>query len=161
MMKDLLVDESGDLVLFKRDLQLVENKELTAQKVRLILSTKKGEWEYDENEGINFSAMLGKNVDIDEVLDAIRDGLRQVDETFEITEHSDSIKGRQLNVTFKAVSDNGEVIELNLSDLGSGNNKAVQLIVCDLNAENIMNEGSTLDKICVCDTDSEIINCVI
>lgn len=109
-MKDLQVDAKGDLIISGNDLQLVRDKQLTAQKVRLILGTNKGEWLLNEDEGINFRVILTKNPNEDEILDTVRDGLRQIDETFVITEYKFETKQRHLTLTFKATNDSGETI---------------------------------------------------
>ena len=109
--KDLLVNSNGDIEIKNHDLQLVRDKQLTAQKVRLILGTNKGEWLLNEDEGINFRVILTKNPNEDEILDTVRDGLRQIDETFVITEYKFEIKQRHLTLTFKATNDSGETID--------------------------------------------------
>lgn len=107
-MKDLQIDNSGDLVISKHDIQLVRDKELTAQKVRLTLSTNKGEWSLNEDEGINFKAFLTKNPNQDEILDTVLDGLHQIDETMKIDSYDFKIVNRNLTMQFKASTPSGE-----------------------------------------------------
>lgn len=105
-MKDLKVDESGDLALSAEsgDLQYVDGDELIRQKVRLILGTNKTEWEFNKDEGINFFVLLAKEVDEQSIYNAILDGLRQVDEDLAIDEMSIGAgkASRELNIKFRA-----------------------------------------------------------
>jgi hypothetical protein len=159
-MKDLRVNASGDLILSGNDLQLVSGKELTAQKCRLVLSTNKGEWLLDPEEGINFKAILVKNPNKDAIIDAVRDGLRQIDETFEITEYTFEVIKRHLILTFKAKNDSGEEINLAVGDAqGIVNGQSVTLIVCAMNADEVLSAGDAISAMCVCNTDVEVIDC--
>ena len=57
-MNDFELDEKGDIMIARDDVQLVSGKDLTVQRIKQILGTNKGEWKLDENEGINMRAML-------------------------------------------------------------------------------------------------------
>ena len=162
-MKDLQVDNKGDLIISKHDLQLVRDKELTAQKIRLILSTNKGEWLLNTDEGINFRVILVKNPNQDEILDTVRDGLHQIDETFEITEYSFEIKQRHLMLTFKAVNEGGEEISLAVGEAETTNQSGdtVNVLVCALTADDVLNAGNALSVLSVCDTDSTTLSCKV
>jgi len=160
-LKDLKISASGDLELKKNDFDFVSGKDLTAQKCRLILSTNKKEWFLNENEGINFRAILVKNPNQDEIIDTVRAGLRQVDDTFEITEyHFETIK-RHLILTFKAINSSGEELNLAVGDAQgiTKDGKAVTILVCALNAEEVVNAGNAISAMCVCDTDVPILDC--
>ena len=154
-MKDLAVDANGDLILNKSDLQYVQAKNAIAQKVRLILSTNVGEWELNENEGINFRAILVKNPSEDAILDTVRAGLRQVDESLEITEYKFETKGRHMKFTFRASNANGEKFDFAVGDL---NGDGLTVIECCEDAEEVISAGNALDAIAVCDTDCEVYN---
>lgn len=159
-MKDFKVDNHGDLVIAKNDLQFVQDKELTAQKCRLVLSTNKGEWLLNRDEGINFSAILVKNPNRDEIIDTVRDGLRQIDSTFEITEYTFEIIKRHLILTFKAKNDSGEEINLAVGDAqGIVNGQSVTVLVCAMNADEVLSAGDAISAMCVCNTDVEVIDC--
>lgn len=120
-MKDLLVD-SGDLVISRNDLQLISKGNLTAQKMRLNLGTNKGEWKLNPDLGINFKAILGqKQPNKDEILDTVLDGLRQIDESFRITEYSFGTKGRHMTLLFTATNDSGEVYQNTVGIVPEGN----------------------------------------
>lgn len=51
----------GDLVITNNEIELVEGDELTVQTIQQVLSTNKGEWIFDTEEGINFDNILGKH----------------------------------------------------------------------------------------------------
>lgn len=160
-MKDFKVDNHGDLVIAKNDLQFVQNKDLTAQKCRLVLSTNKGEWLLNRDEGINFNAILVKNPNRDEIIDTVRDGLRQIDDTFEITEYTFEVIKRHLILTFKAKNDSGEEINLAVGDAQgiTKDGRSVNVLVCATNADEVLNAGDAIAALCVCDTDTEILDC--
>ena len=44
----------GDLELLNGEISMVDGDELKAQTIQQVLSTNKGEWMFDENEGIDF-----------------------------------------------------------------------------------------------------------
>lgn len=161
IIKDLAINTSGDLILAKNDLCFVRDKELTAQKCRLILSTNKGEWLLNRDEGINFKAILVKNPNRDEIIDTVRDGLRQIDDTFEIIEYTFEVIKRHLILTFKARNDSGEELNLAVGDAQgiTKDGKAVTILVCALNAEEVVNAGNAISAMCVCDTDVPILDC--
>lgn len=59
-MKGFALDANGDLLIKKNDIQMIEGAELTRQTVKTVLSTNKGEWSLNIDEGINFKDILGK-----------------------------------------------------------------------------------------------------
>ena len=162
-MKDLQIGNDGDLIISKHDLQLVRDKELTQQKVRLVLSTNKGEWLLNTNEGINFKAILVKNPNQDEILDTVKEGLRQIDETFMLTEYKFEMMQRHLILTFTAINDSGEEISLAVGEAQATNQdgEAVQVLVCALDAQAVVSCGSAITALSVCDTDSSVLGCEV
>lgn len=50
----------GDLVITNNEIELVEGNELTKQTIQSVLSTNKGEWKFDTEEGISFYNILGE-----------------------------------------------------------------------------------------------------
>lgn len=159
--KDLLINSQGDIVISKNDIAFVSGKELTAQKVRLILSTNKNEWFLNPNEGINFGVILTKSPNRDEIIDTVRDGLRQIDSTFEITEYTFEIIKRHLILTFKAKNDSGEEINLAVGDAQgiTADGQSATVLVCALNADEVLSAGDAIAAMCVCNTDVEVIDC--
>lgn len=51
---------NGDLSITNNEIDMIEGGALKAQTIQQVLSTNKGEWFYNENEGINFENILGK-----------------------------------------------------------------------------------------------------
>lgn len=45
---------------YNHQIEMVEGAELTCQKIKTVLGTNKGEWFFDEEEGINFDNIIGK-----------------------------------------------------------------------------------------------------
>lgn len=102
-MKSFAVNNNGDLIINK-DIQTVDGDELLRQKIMEVLSTNKGEWFFDWEQGINFSNMLGKGVTEDAVSEEIANGLKQIDESIVVSNFSMSQTGRTLLVNFTATS---------------------------------------------------------
>lgn len=50
----------GDLSFTNNEIDMVRDNELTAQTIQYVISTNKGEWLFNKDEGINFSNILGK-----------------------------------------------------------------------------------------------------
>lgn len=120
-MKDLLCDSNGDLVLSSGDLQYVKDGNLMRQKAQLILSTNKGEWEFNTDEGIDFFTILTKNPDYEQILDTVLDGLHQVNEDIQIDSYDFSLANRHLTMNFTA-SLSGEEMSFTVGEVQSGTN---------------------------------------
>lgn len=52
---------NGDLSITNGVIDMVSGSELTAQTIQQVLSTNKGEWLFNQDEGIDFDAILGKH----------------------------------------------------------------------------------------------------
>ena len=52
--------KNGDLSISNGEIDIVEGAELTAQTIGSVLSTNKGEWLFNAEEGIDFDVILGK-----------------------------------------------------------------------------------------------------
>lgn len=113
-MVGFLLDDKGDIVIEDNKVKTIKDKELIAQTVRQILMTNNGEWEYNEEEGIDFRSLLVKNPNYDQIRDNILLGLTQVDETFELLTFEHELKDRKLTIKFTAVNSAGEEIEVEL-----------------------------------------------
>ena len=101
---------NGDVVVNKTTIEMVSDSELLRQKVERVLGTNKGEWSYDQNEGINFKVVLCKNPNADEIRATIEEALTRIDETFSITEFSLTMKGRVAEIAFRAANSDGEEV---------------------------------------------------
>ena len=115
-MKSFAVNDAHDIVIENGIVQLVEGSELKRQSAECTLNTKKGEWFFNEELGINFNLLLGKKSELDSetIRSVLMDGLLQVDESFvihQILTNYDKHK-RKLTVGFTATTENGESITL-------------------------------------------------
>lgn len=149
-MKDFLV-KNGDVVISGNDIQYVRDKELIRQKVSLVLQTNKGEWLLNADEGINFSVILIKNPNEDEILSTVIDGLKQIDETFVITDYKFETINRHLILTFTARNEHEEEISLAVGEITRSERT---FIVAALTAEDVIRSANAIEAVCICDTDS-------
>ena len=60
MVKDGDTVITANLLNGKREIEIVSDDELMVQTIQSVLSTNKGEWIFDAEEGINFANILGK-----------------------------------------------------------------------------------------------------
>ena len=113
-MKGFKLTDTGDVAFKNNKIELITDSDLTQQSIQYLLSTNKGECFYDENEGITFQNILGKNVEEDHIKSEILQGLLQLDSSFVMTDFSMSFDNasRHLAVTFTAENKNGEVISV-------------------------------------------------
>lgn len=152
--KDLKI-VNGDLVLSNGDLQLVRDNALLAQKCTLILSTNLNEWFLNRNEGINFSAILRKNPNYDEIIDTIRNGLRQVDDTFNINDYSIETNGRKMTINFTASTESGETVSLSIGESKNSTSSIVD-IFDTLDAKTEVISGGAMDAILISESDINV-----
>ena len=126
-MKDLKI-VNGDVVISNHDVQLVYDKGLTMQKIQLILGTNQGEWELNENEGINFRVILTKHPSEEEILSTLREGLKQVDDSFIITDYEFTTVNRKMFIKLVIQSDNGDEYAIAVGQPSTQNGSTVYLI---------------------------------
>ena len=126
-MKDLKI-VNGDVVISNHDVQLVYDKELTMQKIQLILGTNQGEWLLDENEGINFRVILTKRPSEEEILSTLREGLKQVDDSFIITDYDFTTVNRKMFIKLAIQSDNGDEYAIAVGQPSTQSGSTVYLI---------------------------------
>lgn len=112
-MKGFEMDSTGDVAVVNNKIPMTSGSSLVQQKVWNVLSTNKGEWFLNLNEGIDFDNVLGKGVTEDLVRYEIEQGLLQVDSTFAITEFTCEIdsRNRKIKAHFKAQVSSGEEVE--------------------------------------------------
>ncbi|UVI28160.1 DUF2634 domain-containing protein [Paenibacillus spongiae] len=106
----LLID--GDLVFEAGDLVMIEGPAEQAQCVRITLGTNKGEWFLDPDLGIDFKLFLGKNLNREEMIEELREGLHQLDfiSTVEDIEINQDHTTRRQLISFTATTINGETL---------------------------------------------------
>lgn len=109
-MQSFALDGNGDLLIENNEIGIVVGESLIQQKVWTVLHTNQGEWFFDWQQGIDFSNLLGKNINEELVRYEIEKGLAQVDETFTITEFSyeADLRRREARVKFKAQTKDGK-----------------------------------------------------
>ena len=54
--------KDGDLDIVNGEISMVEDSELKAQTIKQVISTNRGEWLFDKDEGINFGHMFQDSV---------------------------------------------------------------------------------------------------
>lgn len=113
MEKGFLLDNTGDVVIRNNEIQMVSGDELVRQTLQSVLSTNKGEWFLNEDEGINFRNILVKNPSEDEIKNEIFNGLLQIDDTFLMESFNMSLdtSKRLLTVDFTAVNEDGQTVQ--------------------------------------------------
>lgn len=151
-MKDLKIDETGDLYFNAGRTSLVSGNELLAQKVRLVLQTNQGEWELNDEIGIDFSAMLRKNPDKSQIYDTVLNGLHQIDETFKIISYDFVTEGRTLKMSFVARNSAGSGVRVEVGSDG------VTIYTMELSADDVLVAGSATDAECVCTSDNLVLD---
>lgn len=109
MAKDLLVDESGDLVIdpTTHDLATVYDIDEVAQRIRATLLIRYGEMvNLDPNQGADYTNFLGKNFNPNlakaDMISAIEANVPEVESVNEI--NFVKLPKRQLEITFKATA---------------------------------------------------------
>lgn len=109
-MKSIAIDAAGDVIIENNEIIMAAGDELLRQKVQTVLRTNLREWFFDWDQGIDFSNILGKGINEELVRYEIDRGLKQVDETFRITEFAFSVDRvtRHAVVTFRAQNESGE-----------------------------------------------------
>lgn len=98
--------KDGDVVITDT-IEMVDGDEHLRTKAELVVSTCKGEWVYDLNEGIDRYIVLRKNPVDDEIRATIESALKGVDDTFAITEYSRKMTGRNAAIDFRATNSDG------------------------------------------------------
>ena len=116
-MRGFKLTQAGDVAIKNNKIEMIADDELSRQSIQYLLSTNKGEWFYNEEEGINFMNLLGKNVEDDTVKSEILDGLLQIDNTFVITDFSTerNAETRKLDVKFTASTADEKTVTVDTS----------------------------------------------
>lgn len=114
-MLGIALDNNGDAIITAGKLKMTSGTDFIAQTVRQVLRTNLGEWWLNKEEGIDFSCILCKKPNYEQIEDNVRRGLMQVDETLELTSFECNLdKNRMLIITFTAKNSKNETIEVTL-----------------------------------------------
>lgn len=109
--RDLVFDESGELVLIFGD-------ETVAQNVRNTLLAWKGEWPLNLEHGTDYERVLGKkNYELEpgEVDEVLREAIYQEEAVTQVDELTVSQDGRSLAVEFSGTLNDGQKITLEVN----------------------------------------------
>ncbi len=108
-MKDFALDDHGDILIEAGKIVLVHGKEQEIQKIRQVLGTKLGEWEFDDKEGIDFAALSQKQPDLQRIRETMQNGLKEIHESYVLQSCSYNVQERTLYV--QATAEAQEVME--------------------------------------------------
>lgn len=113
-MKGFVLDETNDVLIKNNQLSLIDGEALLRQSIAKVLSTNKGEWFSNEEEGIRFQNILGKQIDEEIVKSELLDGLIQIDPTFVLTDFRMDVDPvtREMTVSFKAETADGQSVSV-------------------------------------------------
>jgi hypothetical protein len=114
-MKSFKLTENGDISITDGVIDMAEGTELEKQTIKTVLGTNKGEWAFDENEGIDFKQILGKGVTADMVRSQVQSGIYQVNPNRIIEDFDYSVEGRKSSIGFIARETEGDAITVNKS----------------------------------------------
>ena len=116
-MRGFKLDENSDVEIRNNKIQMIADDELTMQTMKYLLSTNKGECFYNEDEGVNFRNLLGKNIEDDTVKSEILDGIMQISPDYMITNFSAerNAETRKLDVKFTATTADNEAVTVSTS----------------------------------------------
>ena len=111
-MKGFKLDDFGDVEILGGAVQMINGDELVRQTVESVLSTNKGEWFLNLDEGIKFSNIIKKKIDEDVIRNEILQGLTQVDSSFFLTsfEMQFDQNTRSLKISFTARNETGDEV---------------------------------------------------
>lgn len=111
-MKDLQLTEDGDLAMTPADVLLVYDLDDLKQSIELILSTRLGEFTLDEDLGVLWDNLLGKEYNADYLEQDITDAiLEQENRIAQVTEVVQAVENRHLLVTVKMITKTEEELE--------------------------------------------------
>lgn len=113
-MTGFALDQNNDILISNNQIQMINGEEFTRQTVQTVIGTNKGEWSLNEDEGINFKNILGKNTEEEVIKNEIEQGLSQVDGSFILTSFSSAYDSstRKLNISFEAENNENQKIEI-------------------------------------------------
>lgn len=115
-MKTFKLNQYGDVVINKNQIELVEGMELLVQTLKQVLNTNLGEWFSDEEEGIDYKVILTKNPNYDLIQDTINTAAQQVAYYLDVELETDNFtferEGRELTISFMVKIDGNESTEV-------------------------------------------------
>lgn len=101
---DLVVEDTG---YNKKEVMMTEGSDLLRQTIERVISTNKGEWFLNKEEGIHFDATLGKQFVPDMLKSEIMLALKQVDENLMMQSFTSAVDSQTRKLTVHFVATNG------------------------------------------------------
>lgn len=105
--------QNGDVLIENNEIQMTYDTDLAMQTIKSVLSTVKGEWFVDWNEGVEYSEILGKkeiSVSDEVIKSKILDGLKQYDENLiiDVFEKTFDKEARKLQIKLGVINNETE-----------------------------------------------------
>lgn len=113
--KDFLLDENNGLKITDYDFTITSDQEFIKQKLKIVLSTFKGEWFLDTDVGMPFyQDMLGKNIDLGKVESLYIRAINSIEEVKRLIyiDLEQDKQTRTLNVKFSVTDQENNIIEV-------------------------------------------------
>lgn len=96
---------NGDIVFEENNIALASGMDIQVQALRQILSTRLGEYFLNTEEGLDFEVFLGKKeIDEDEMMEALQSAAEQVDGFIEFTQITYEYNEEKRNLKFWLVA---------------------------------------------------------
>lgn len=127
---DLLLDSSGDLALVAGRLQTVSGAAEVAQRIRLALSTQRGEWVLNTDFGMPWRELLSKPADLSAVeaeVKAVVSSLKGVDRISSYT--ATLSESRDLSIAFEVLTSSGETVNARIAPAPEGSAGGLFVVV--------------------------------
>ena len=106
------IDETGDLVIGEDGiLETLSGAETTAQNIRMTLKAEKGDFPLVPGHGTNYETILKEDTDLQSIEEEYRESIYQETGISMVEEIKAKKENRELRVTFRAVTKEGETIE--------------------------------------------------
>lgn len=108
----LKIDETGDLVIGEDGImETISDQETTAQNIRLNLKTWQGDFPIVPSHGTDYSAIFEENTELQDIAEEFRESIYQEAEVAMVEDLMVTKDGREMKVSFRAVTNEGETID--------------------------------------------------
>lgn len=109
-MKDIALNDCGDISIPSQDINQKSELEELAQRVKIILSVRQGEFELEDDLGINFDEITGKNLDFEYLKEyLITEITSQEQSVVAVKDMEIKLENRHLSVSMRLIADFGEI----------------------------------------------------
>ena len=114
-MKGFKLTENGDISITDGQIDMIDDNALETQTIKTVLSTNRGEYPFDSEEGIDHRQILSKGVTEDMVKTQMQNGIFQVNPERIIDEFDYSVNNRHAIVDFTARKNSGNSISASVT----------------------------------------------